>query len=251
MNSKNSLILGRGIFIIFTIVALGLIVMNEKGGSLFLNKIDKQLENHFETNYQDITNNVIVKEAKYKEGVFQKKIISKENDNLFFYIEYKDKKITDTYTKDYKEGKTLFNYLNKKLEKEIKNKTKIECTIQPVTTLDKYSEKVQEKIIKEDNLLQLKYYYLNSEIMIEDWNAKNITEEINNVIKKMNENNITPKYYKLTITNKKEITTSIEISNITEDFLIQENQQEIIKDILENKNSSIVKESKIEYRYEN
>ena len=121
MNSKNSLLLGRGIFIIFTIVALGLIVMNEKGGSLFLNKIDKQLENHFETNYQDIKNNVIVKEAKYKEGLFQKKIVSKENNNLFFYIEYKDKKITDTYTKDYKEGKTLFNYLNKELEKEIKN----------------------------------------------------------------------------------------------------------------------------------
>ena len=225
--------------------------MNEKGGSLFLNKIDKQLENHFEKNYQDIKNNVIVKEAKYKEGLFQKKIVSKENNNLFFYIEYKDKKITDTYTKDYKEGKTLFNYLNKELEKEIKNKTKIECTIQPVTTLDKYSEKVRERIIKEDNLLQLKYYYLDSEIMIEDWNEKNITEKINNVIKKMDENNITPKYYKLTITNKKEITTSIEISNITEDFITQENQQEIIKDILDNKNSSIVKESKIEYRYEN
>jgi len=251
MSSKNSLLLGRGIFIIFTIVALGLIVMNEKGGSLFLNKIDKQLENHFEKNYQDIKNNVIVKEAKYKEGLFQKKIVSKENNNLFFYIEYKDKKITDTYTKDYKEGKTLFNYLNKELEKEIKNKTKIECTIQPVTTLDKYSEKVRERIIKEDNLLQLKYYYLDSEIMIEDWNEKNITEKINNVIKKMDENNITPKYYKLTITNKKEITTSIEISNITEDFITQENQQEIIKDILDNKNSSIVKESKIEYRYEN
>ena len=44
MNSKNSLIIGRGIFLIIIVVSLGLIIMNEKGGALFQQKASQKIE---------------------------------------------------------------------------------------------------------------------------------------------------------------------------------------------------------------
>ncbi len=251
MNSKNSLIVGRGIFLLIIIVSLGLLVISEKKGTILEPKIDKKIDEYIETNYSDILNNINKNSIYYKNNSYIKKISSKDNKNLYFYVIYKDKEITDTYKKDYIEGKSLLDYLNKDIEKKIQNKIKIKCKVNSVTKLNDYSEKVQERIIKEDNLLELKFYYIQKEIMINDWNSETITNEINNLINKVESNNITPKYYEITITNKNEITTSIKISNITKDFVELNNNKEVIEDILNNKNTELIKENKITFEYNN
>jgi len=251
MNSKNSLLIGRGIFTIILIVSLGLIVMNEKGGELFKNKISKKIDSYLETNYQKILLETNKEDLVYKNNEFKEKITSKENDNLYFYIKYKDKKITDTYQTDYEEGNSLLTHLNKTIEEEIKKQTNLVCKVNSVTTLNNYSEKVQEKILKEDDLIHLKYYYIQLELTIKDWNETSIANEITNHIKIFQEKEITPKYYEIIITNKDDITTSINISNLTEEFIELDNKEEIIKDILNNKNTEKVQENKITFRYEN
>ena len=251
MKTKNSLLIGRGIFLIIIIVAFGLIIVNEKGTVLLKNKVEKQLNTYLEDNYQEILSNTKKEETIIKNNLYSKKIVSNKNKNLYFLIKYQNKKISDTYKKDYVEGKTLFTYLNKKLEKDIKNKTKIDCKVDTITTLDKYSDKVQERIIKEDNLLELKYYYIQKELLIDNWNNKEITKEITKLIEEMKNGNITPKYYEITITNKDDITTSIKISNINEEFIENTKKEQIIQDIINNKETELLKENKITYKYEN
>ena len=251
MKSKNSLILGRGIFTIFVVVAFGLIIINEKGGDLFKSKVSEKFDQYLETNFNELKENLSIGDTQYQNNEFKRKITSKNNKNLYFYLHYNNKEITDTYQKDYKEGKTLLSYLNKKLTKEIKKVTKQECDVKAITKLNKYSEKVQERILKEENLLQLKYYYINKEIIIKDWNKETITKEITSFIQTMKENNITPKYYVITIINEQDITTTIEISNLTENLLEANNQEELISDILEDKNSKALQEAKITYQYKN
>ncbi len=251
MNSKKGLLLGRGIFIIIVIVSLGLIVINENGGELFIEKANKKIDNYIEANFQTTINSFNTEKTKYKNTIYSRKITSKKNKNHYFYINYDKKEVTDTYKKDYEEGKTILNYLNKKIEKEIKKKTKETCKVFPVGKLNNYSEKVQERIIKEEDLLELKYYYIEKELIIDKWNKKDITIEIEKLIKTMKNNNITPKYYVITITSKEDITKSIEITNITEDFINLNNKEEIINNILEDKETNILKENKITYKYNN
>lgn len=236
---------------IVLIVSFGLIIMNEKGGALFKTKVSEKIDSYLEENYSNLMNSTQKEDIKVVKNEFEKKITSKKNKNLYFLVKYKQKKISDTYKNDYEEGKTLLTYLNQKLEKKIYNLTKTNCKINSITTLNKYSERVQERIIKEDNLLELKYYYIEKEFAINEWNEKNIVKEIESFIKVMKQNKITPKYYVITITNDKEITTSIKISNLTEKFIELDNKEAIIKDILNNKNTENLKENKITYQYIN
>ena len=67
----------------------------------------------------------------------------------------------------------------------------------------------------------------------------------------MNEKNITPKYYDFTITNADDITTSIIIHNIPSTFNELENKKQIIEDILNNKETDVIKENKITFEYQN
>ena len=250
MNSKNSLLIGRGIFTIILIVAFGLVIMNEKKGDLLKTKVSSKLNSYIETNYNDF-NSFVKKEITYQNDIFTQKITSKKNKKLYFLIKYKNKEITDTYKKDYEEGNTLLTTLNNELSKEVQKQTKEECQVKNITTLDKYSEKIQERIIKEEELLSLKYYYISKELEISNWNAQEITKQIENFMNNIKEKEITPKYYEITITNKEDITTSIVISNITEEFLTNNNKEQIIKDILDNKNTNLVKESKITFQNNN
>jgi hypothetical protein len=172
------------------------------------------------------------------------KVESKENENHYFYINYYNKKITDTYKKDYVEGKNLLMHIKKKLKKDINSKTNANCDIEITNTLDKYTSIVQERIIKEDNLLELKFFIVKKELIIDDWNEENITNKINKFIDKFTD--ITPKSYTITITNKDDPTESIEIKNITDNV-----SKEIISDIINDKKSDLLKENKITYKYLN
>lgn len=223
--------------------------MNEKGGEIFKGKISEKLNSYLETNYSNLK--IAKEEIQYNNKEFTQKITSSTNKNLYFYITYKNKEIIDTYKEDYEEGNSLLTYLNKKLEEEIKKRTNIECKVHSINKLNEYSEKVQERLMKEDNLLELKYYYVEKEFTIKEWTKENITEEISKFLKEMQDENITPKYYEIIITKEDEITTSIRISNLTESFLELEEKEEIIQNILEDKNSNLLKENKISYEYEN
>ena len=223
--------------------------MNEKGGEIFKGKISEKLNSYLETNYSNLK--IAKEEIQYNNKEFTQKITSSANKNLYFYITYKNKEIIDTYKEDYEEGNSLLTYLNKKLEEEIKKRTNIECKVHSINKLNEYSEKVQERLMKEDNLLELKYYYVEKEFTIKEWTKENITEEISKFLKEMQDENITPKYYEIIITKEDEITTSIRISNLTESFLELEEKEEIIQNILEDKNSNLLKENKISYEYEN
>ena len=57
---------------------------------------------------------------------------------------------------------------------------------------------------------------------------------------------MTPKSYTITITNKNDITESIEIKNITKEV-----SKEIINDIINDEKSDLLKENKITYKYLN
>ena len=252
MNQKNNLVLGRAIFTLFIILSLGLIVMNEKGANLFLPKIESKMNDYLENNYENIKSSIINHKITYtNDNHFKMKLSSNQNKNHLFYIKYYKGNITDTYQKDYIEGNNLLKYIEKKLEKEIKESTNIDCKVHSINKLNDYSETVQNQIINEKNLKELKFYYIKKELVIKNFNKEEITNEIKEFIKKLEDNHITPKYYTIIITNKNDITNSIEISHLTNSFLTNDRNEEIIYDIIENKNSELIKENKITVNYLN
>ena len=91
--NKNSLIFGRAIFTLFIIIAFGLIIVNEKGGKIFLPKATNKINTYIDENYNQIKEEIAIENIDYKNRTFTAKIISKQNKNLFFYITYKNKKI--------------------------------------------------------------------------------------------------------------------------------------------------------------
>lgn len=244
MNKQKKLLLGRGIFVFIVFVSLGVIVFTEKFGSIMTPKITEKMNTYIEEKYKDL--DLKTNKVTFKNTTYTMKVESKENKHHYFYINYYNKKLTDTYKKDYVEGKNLLTHVQNKLKKEINNKTNTNCDIEITSTLNKYTKLVQERIIKEDNLLELKFFIIKKELIIDDWNEETITNKINNFIDKFNKNNITPKSYTITITNKEDLTESIEIKNITNEV-----DKDIISDIIKDKKSDLLKENKITYKYLN
>lgn len=250
MKKQKQLLFARSIFLFIIVVAFGIILFSEKAGGILIPKAKEKINNYIDTKYKNEKDNFKLGKIKYKNTTYTMKISNKENKNHYFYINYYHKKIKDTYKKDYLEGKTLLNSIKKNLKKEIEKETSTSCEIIILNTLDKYTSPVQNRIIKEDNLKELKFYNLKKEVLIKNWNSKEITEKINKTISMYKENNITPKYYIITITNKDDITESIEIK-LTEDFINISSKEKIINDIINDNNSKILKENKITYKYLN
>lgn len=251
MKKQNNLLIARTIFYLIVFVSLGLIVVNEKSSSLLMPKIKKEIDTYIKNNYSSIENSLNIDKIEYKNSTYSVKATSKDNKNHYFYIYYTKKKITDTYKKDYLNGTNLFSNLEKKLKKEINEKTSTDCNIEILSTLDNYTTKVQERILNEEDLLSLKFYIIKEELIIDNWSSKEITKAINSFLTKINSKNIIPKYYEIIITNKNDITESIKISNLTADFITNPYQEQIINDIINDNNSIILKQSKIEYEYLN
>ena len=242
MNKQKKLSLERGIFVFIVFVVLGVIVVTEKFGSIMIPKVTKKIDNYIEENYKNL--DIKKNDVTFKNTTYTMKVESKENKNHYFYINYYNRKITDTYKKDYLEGKNLLNHIKKKLKKEINSKTNTNCDIEITSTLDKYTDIVKEKIIKEDNLLELKFFIVKKELVIDKWDEETITNKINKFLNKFTD--ITPKSYTITITNKEDITESIEIKNITKEL-----DKDIVSDIINDKKSDLLKENKITYKYLN
>lgn len=248
--SKNSLIYGRAIFTLIIIISFGLIIVNEKGGKIFLPKATNKINTYINENYSQIKEDISIENIDYKNRIFTAKITSKQNKHLFFNITYENKSIKDTYKKDYIEGNSLLTYLNKKNEEEILKRTNSNYKSYAITTLDKYTKNVKDEIINEKNLLSLKYYYLEKEITT-DFKAETIVNEISKDIELNNKKNITPKYYKYIIIGKEDTTNVIEITNITEEFLNNNNKEQMIEDIINKNDSQNLRDSKIKYKYLN
>ena len=250
MKKQKQLLFARSIFLFIIIITFGIIVFSEKAGGLLIPKAQEKINNYIDNKYKNEKDNFKLGKIKYKNTTYTMKVNNKENKNHYFYIKYYHKRIKDTYKKDYIEGKTLLTNIKKNLKKEIEKETSTSCEIIILNTLDKYTSTVQNRIIKEDNLKELKFYNLKKEILIKNWNSKEITDKINKTISMYKENNITPKNYIITITNKEDITESIEIK-LTEDFISISSKEKIISDIINDNNTKLLKENKITYKYLN
>ena len=239
MKKQKKLLLERSIFLLFIIVSFGLIIVNEKKDLIILPKIDKKITDYYNNNYKN-QNIFELKNIKKENNYYLKKVVSTKNNNYYFYIKYHNKKITDTYKKDYLEGNSILTNIKKKLEKKLDTKEEIIIN----KTLDKYTDTVKEKIIKEE-LDNIKFYNIKKELIISTWNSKTINNEIVTSINSILEKGLNPKYYEFIIIDKNELTKSIDITNIEEDF----NNEKIIELILNKK--ELPNDITIKYKYLN
>ena len=247
MNQQTKLILGRGIFFLIIFVCLGVIVVTEKASGILIPKVKDKMIEYLNSNYTQIKDKVTTEEPTFENMKYTMKVTSKENENYYFYLYYQNKKITDSYQKDYVQGNTLLKKIKKDLEIEINEKTDQTCTVLIPSSLDEYTSIVQERIIKEENLLELKFYNIRKEFTIKDWKEEEIVKEIVDFLTKNKEKNITPKNYIIQISNQQDITESFQI-NLTEEFLEIEEKQGIIHDIINNEKTDLLKQYKITYK---
>lgn len=253
MRQDKKLILGMALLFFITFVSLGTIVVTEKLAPYYTDKIKIKMNEYLEQNYQKEIDDFKLGKITYKAQTYIAKVTNKNNKNLYFTISYQNKKVKDTYKKDYLKGHTLLTTLEKNLEKEIKNNLNLNTEITFPLTLDKYTEKIRENIIN-NNIDGLNIYNIsftiNSELTQE--NIYNLVMELTNKIKEINTLNISPNHYTITI-NSKNDNKSLTIKNLTNKTLEQQNLTQIISYIMiedENTNeNSIIKENNISYEY--
>ena len=248
MKQQQKLTISMAIFFLITFVLFGTIVLNEKKETLFMPKIEEKLEIYLKENYKDF--NYSKTNIEYKNNEYIMKVTSSEDDNLYFSIKYKDKTITDTYKEDYIKGKSYISYIETEIEKGIEKLTKKEYQVTILTTLDSMTSKIKEKILTKNNLTSLKIYNLETEIPITTWSQEYISNEIINLIETNLKNNINAKNYTITITNINDLTQSIKITNLN-DELKYNDLITIINDIINNEESSILKNNNKTYEYLN
>ena len=233
MKEQKKLTLGMAIFTFIIFVSFGVIILNEKSAPYFAPKIEKKLIDYLKTEYKDEYNDFDI------------------GTTLYFNIFYDNKKITDTYEKDYKQGKTLLNSITKKIEDELKNKYNQDFNIIMSKSLDEYSKQIQENLILKNDLKSLKIYTLETTITSK-WNTNDIGSKIIKLNNNLKEENLTPKSYNITIINSKDATKSVKISNLTTEIIEDSTLlSSIISDIIKNENSELLKQNNITYKYFN
>jgi len=245
MNKQRRLLYGQALFTILIMVSLTLIIINEKKNIILIPKIEKKIDSYIEENYNDLKN-INKSKITIKNNKYIVKISSKKNKNLYFYITYSNNKITDTYKKDYLEGKTLLKKIEKNLEEDIFNKINIKSKVIIDNKLNNYTDQIKEKIIKED-IKEIKIYNIETSTNINKWNKNDITNNINTIINKIYSNNYNPKSISITITNNEDITESYKINNLNKDFINNKSNTQIINDIINNKETNLLKENNISF----
>lgn len=251
MKQDKKLTLEMFLLFIIIFITFGTIVLTEKLAPYNIPKVDKKLNNYLKENYKEILDEVKINDTTYKNTVYKLKITHKENKNLYFYINYENKNISDTYKTDYLKGKTLLTKISKDIEKEIKSKTKKEVKVTITKNLNDFSNQVKKRLLEEENLLSLKIYTLNLEYEINEFNTENIINIIKIKTSSFEKQNITPKNFNITITDKNDITKSVEINNITTELVNSTSFNQIISDIINKEKSNILKENNITYQYLN
>lgn len=248
MKEQHKLTIQMAFFFLIIFVIFGTIILKEKQDILFLPKIETKLNEYLTTNYSSL--NLKTSKIKSKNNKFTMKVMNPTNNNLYFYITYHNKKITDTYEKDYQEGNTLINYLNKEIEKIIKEKTNDSYKVKINNTYDNFSSKIKETLLKEEKLESLKIYTLEKELTT-SWDSQTITKTISTIMTTLETENITPKNYTFIINDKNDITKSVKITNLTTKSIENNNLSIIINDIINDNKTSILSENNITYEYLN
>lgn len=250
MKQDKKLTLGMALLFLIIFVTFGVIIVLEKSSIYLVPQIEKKLISYLNETYPSIKNELKVQKTTYKNSVYQMKVISTKNKHLFFYIKYKDKKITDTYQEDYQKGKSLLPHISKKIEKEIKKKTNKQYKVTIPTTLNNFSTPIKNLLIKEENLEQLKIYNLEEELTTPSWTTQDISKTITTFITTLERNNITPKTYTLIINDQNDITKAVKINNITSEIIKNNLLNSTINDIITNKKDN-AKLSGVTYKYLN
>ena len=251
MKEQKKLTLGMAIFTFIIFVSFGVIILNEKSAPYFAPKIEKKLIDYLKTEYKDEYNDFDIGTTIYSKTKYNLKVTAKKNKNLYFNIFYDNKKITDTYEKDYKQGKTLLNSITKKIKDELKNKYNQDFNIIMSKSLDEYSKQIQNNLILKNDLKSLKIYTLETTITSK-WNTNDIGSKIIKLNNNLKEENLTPKSYNITIINSKDATKSVKISNLTTEIIEDSTLlSSIISDIIKNENSKLLKQNNITYKYFN
>lgn len=251
MKEQKKLTIKMAIFTFIIFVSFGIIILNEKSAPYYASRIHKKVLTYLNETYKEEIETFSIDDTKYKNTKYTTKVKSKKNKNLYFIVTYNSKKTTDTYKKDYLEGKTLINTLEKNLEKDLNNKYKKDFKITFYKTLNAHSDQVKEHIITKNTFKDLKVYTLETTINSK-WNTNAIGKSLIDLNTKLKEENITPKNYQITLTNTNNLTKSVKVNNITSEQI--ENitlLNDIISAIIKDENSDILKENNITYKYLN
>ena len=228
---KNRLTYGMAIFFLFTFVSLAFIVIKEKYNLILIPKVQTKMINYINENYKELKHS----KAKYSvsSNSYNMKVYNKENKNLYFMVYYKHKKITDTYKKDYIEGKTILTYYKNKFESDLVNKKYTDIKIKFTHKLNKYTKLVQEKLIKNDNIKELSIYNITIDITVKEFKKDIIIKDINSLYNYINSKGYNPKSIIITITDKQDVTKAVRIIGLNKDNI--SDLDSIISDIIDNK----------------
>lgn len=246
MKERKKLTLQMAIFTFIIFVSFGIIILNENIAPYFSKKIDKRLNTYLQENYSSIINTLKVGNTNYENTEYRLKVTSKENKNLYFYLKFSDKKITDTYKEDYEQGKTLLTKITKDVENTLKEKYHKDFKITILGTLDKFGPKIKEQILKED-ILSIPIYNLETDITT-SWDIKSIIKNIESFNSTLLNDNINAKNYNLILIDKAKENRSVKIINLNDKLIIDETKMEsIINDILKGKKSKLLDDNNIKY----
>lgn len=235
MNYKNKLTISIGLLYLFVILSFGLIIINEKKDIILKPKIEKKFNDYLESNYKE---EFIKSSIRKDNNKYYIKVMNKKNIHLYFIVYLKDKKIKDTYKKDYLEGKTLNTYIEKLKNKNIKSNKYDSYKIKYNVKLNECTKYVKDKLIS--GYYDLPIYT----IKVED-NYNNINTKLKDIYLYTSSLNLKPKDYDITLNNKENINKSINIK-INNDILKSSTDIESL--ILNNDQSTLNKLNiKIEY----
>lgn len=243
MDEKNKLVLQMGIFFILVVGIFSYIVLNEKKYLILTPKVEEKLNKYIDKKFAEQKIDLDIEKVKYvlEDKSYRIKLTNTKNNHLYFYVIYKNKKITDTYKKDYKEGKSLYDYANNKYKKKFKNSKLIF-----IKTLDKYPNTIYDQVINND-IMKLPIYNISTELTTDKHDLKTLTSLVNSFYLKNKNLGYNPRNYEIIIVDKNDIKFSIKIKGLT-DELITNNIDEIISGIIK-KDKSIINKYNIEYEY--
>lgn len=243
MDYKNKLVLQMGIFFILVVGIFSYIVLNEKKYEILTPKVEEKMNKYIDKKFakEKIDLNIDkIKLDKYNKD-YKIKLSNSKNKHLYFYVIYKNKKITDTYKKDYVEGKSLFNYTSIKYQKTFTN-SKIIFT----NKLNKYPNTIYNQIITED-IKTLPIYKIEKELTLKDSNIESIIKSITKFNNKIKKRGYNPKYYDFILVNENDVSFNIKIENL-DNNLINTSLNPIITGIINN-DKSIEQIYNISFKY--
>lgn len=249
MKERKKLTIQMASLFLIIFVVFGVILVDDKLAFLKIPKVTEKIDTYLNEKYSDTLENFKIEDVSYKNLKYERKIISKENDNLYFYVYYQNKNITDSYKEDYLEGNTIITYQENKIQSNIKKITKNTHQIHILNTLDKYTPDLREKIITSTNPESLDIYNLETKIKVSHFTSKKISTAINSFINNLESKEITPKNYTLTITSTEDSKKTVKINNITNDLIENNELETVISDIINNRKSNLLDVYNIDYEY--